>query len=292
MGAPMARRLLAAGHRVLVFNRTMARAQALASSGAIVAASIAELSASADVVITCLDTVAASEQVYAHADGILAHARMGALLIEHGTIAPELARSIAERSAQRGVDYMDAPVSGGPEGADNGTLAIMAGGSAAGVARGRPVMRHYGRTIVHMGPAGAGTHAKLVNQLLTLVHGAAAAEALALAQRVGLDLDALAQVLNAGFGQSRMLDRTLERVGRGDYEAGAALVLFEKDLGLVDALGRSQALRLPVTAAARAIIGEAMQAGHGARDITALHLRYADDSAPHARVDRDAYRDD
>ncbi|MBK9978026.1 MAG: NAD(P)-dependent oxidoreductase [Gemmatimonadetes bacterium] len=280
MGGPMVRRLLAAGHRVLVFNRTEARLAPYLSSGAVATRSVGALAAAADVVITCVDTVAASERLYLDADGIVDHARTDALLIEHGTITPALARRVAERSAQRGVHFVDAPVSGGPEGAEQGTLAIMAGGSAVAFARARAVVHAYGRTIVHMGPPGAGTHAKLVNQLLTFVHGAAAAEAIALAQRVGLDLEALAEVLRAGFGQSRMLDRTLARVQGGQYDAGAALVLYEKDLGIVAGVGVEQGLQLPVTEAARAVLAAAMDEGLGARDIAALRLRYPDGDSP------------
>jgi len=281
MGAPMVQRLLAAGHRVLVFNRTASRAMPLVAAGAVATSTAGELAAAADVILTCVDTVAASDALYFGSDGILAHARMQALLVEHGTVTPELVRRVAEGAAQRGVDFVDAPVSGGPEGATHGTLAIMVGGSASAFARLKRVAQAYGRTIVHMGGAGAGTHAKLVNQLLTFVHGAAAAEAIALAQRAGLDLEALAEVLRAGFGQSRVLDRTLARVGSGDYDAGAALVLFAKDLGIVAAFGASHAVQLPVTDAARAIVADALRAGNGARDIAALHLRYGDaDDAP------------
>lgn len=280
MGGPMVRRLLAAGHRVLVFNRTAARTVPCVEAGATATQTVAALAAAADVVVTCVDTVAASEQLFLAADGIVDHARSGALLIEHGTITPALALKVAERAAQRGVHFVDAPVSGGPEGAEQGTLAIMVGGSAAAFARAHAVVQAYGRTIVHMGPPGAGTHAKLVNQLLTFVHGAAAAEAIALAQRVGLDLEALAQVLRAGFGQSRMLERTLARVQNGQYDAGAALVLYEKDLGIVADVGARGGLRLPVTDAMRAIVSTAMSDGLGSRDIAALRLQYPDRDSP------------
>ncbi len=280
MGGPMVRRLLAAGHRVLVFNRTAARMAPCVEAGATATHSVAALAAAADVVITCVDTVAASEQLFLAAEGIVDHARSGALLIEHGTITPALALQVAERAAQRGVHFVDAPVSGGPEGAEQGTLAIMVGGSAAAFARTHAVVNAYGRTIVHMGPPGAGTHAKLVNQLLTFVHGAAAAEAIALAQRVGLDLEALGQVLRAGFGQSRMLDRTLARVQGGQYDAGAALVLYEKDLGIVADVGARGGLRLPVTGAMRAILATAMDEGLGSRDIAALRLQYPEADPP------------
>lgn len=274
MGGPMVRRLLAAGHRVLVFNRTAARTVPCVEAGATATQTVAALAAAADVVVTCVDTVAASEQLFLAADGIVDHARSGALLIEHGTITPALALQVAERAAQRGVHFVDAPVSGGPEGAEQGTLAIMIGGSAAAFARAHAVVQAYGRTIVHMGPPGAGTHAKLVNQLLTFVHGAAAAEAIALAQRVGLDLDALGDVLRAGFGQSRMLERTLGRVRARNYEAGAALRLYEKDLAIVAAMGEEAGVPLAITDAVRSVLRSAMTEGFGDRDISALRLRY------------------
>lgn len=125
-----------------------------------------------------------------------------------------------------------------------------------------------------MGGVGCGMQAKLVNQLLTFVHGAAAAEAIALAERIGLDVGRLGEVLGAGFGQSRMLERTLERVQRDNYDAGAALVLYAKDLGLLDALGAEAGLQLPMAAAAETILQGAIDAGIGARDIAALRLRY------------------
>jgi 3-hydroxyisobutyrate dehydrogenase-like beta-hydroxyacid dehydrogenase len=150
----------------------------------------------------------------------------------------------------------------------------MVGGDADAFARARPLLQSYGSTVVHMGGAGSGTHAKLVNQILTFVHSAAAAEAIALAERTGLDLDALATVLRAGFGQSRMFDRTLARVQARDYEAGAALKLYGKDLGIVAGLAHAMGFPLPVTAGARAMLAEAERSGLGDRDIAALRLRY------------------
>jgi 3-hydroxyisobutyrate dehydrogenase-like beta-hydroxyacid dehydrogenase len=212
--------------------------------------------------------------LYLDADGIVAAARASTLLIEHSTITPELAQRIAERAVSRGLHVVDAPVSGGPEGAMQGTLAIMVGGSAAAFARAEGILRAYGRTVVHMGGGGAGMQAKLVSQLLTFAHGAAAAEAVALAQRIGLELGALGEVLRAGFGQSRMLDRTLTRVQEGAYEAGAALVLFDKDLGLLSAMGARHETALPMTDALQAIVHAAIARGLGGEDISALRLQY------------------
>jgi len=276
MGGPMCRRLLHAGYQVVVHNRTSARVAPYVALGASAVPSPGEVAERADVVITCLDTVAASEGVYLAEAGLLDRARTGSLLIEHSTITPALAARIGARASARGLHFVDAPVSGGPEGAEQGTLAIMVGGSRVAFARAAEILPAYGRTIVHMGDVGTGTHAKLVNQLLTFVHGAAAAEAIALAQRVGLDLDRLGEVLRAGFGQSRMFDRTLGRVQQQHYEAGAALVLYEKDLGIVADVGDARQMPLPMVASVREILAAAIEGGIGDRDIAALRLRYPD----------------
>lgn len=276
MGLPMSHRLLAAGYPLVVHTRTAARAAPVVQAGARWVDGPAEVAANAQIILTCLDTVDAVEHVMLGVDGLVAAAPPGALLVDHSTIAPDLARRIGVTAAARGVSFLDAPVSGGPEGASRGTLAIMAGGPPEAFERALPVLRSYGTTIQRMGDAGSGTLAKLVNQLLTFVHGAVAAEAIALAQEVGLELEPLADVLRAGFGQSRMLDRTLARVAARDYTAGAALTLYEKDLGLVQRLGEAHAYPLPVAAAARAILRQAVQEGLGGRDIAALRLRYPD----------------
>jgi len=276
MGLPMAQRLLAAGFPLVVHTRTAVRAAPVVEAGARLVDRPAAVAAQARIILTCLNTVEAVEEVMLGADGLVAAAPPGALLVDHSTISPELARRIGAAAAARGVSFLDAPVSGGPEGASRGTLAIMAGGSAEAFERALPVLRCYGTTIQRMGAVGSGTLAKLVNQLLTFVHGAVAAEAIALAQEVGLELEPLADVLRAGFGQSRMLDRTLARVAAHDYTAGAALTLYEKDLGLVQQLGEAHAFPLPVAGAAQGILRQAVQEGLGGRDIAALRLRYPD----------------
>ena len=274
MGLPMCRNLLAKGHPLVVHNRTASKAELLVEGGASVSPSIQDLARRSDVVITCLDTTLASEISWLYAEGIVACARPGALLIEHSTIPPALARRVDVAARQRGLEFIDAPVSGGPEGAERGTLAVMMGGTIEAVTRARPVLASYGSTLAHLGAVGAGTHAKLVNQLLTFVHGMAAAEALALADRAGLELDALGQLLQASFGHSRMFDRTLGRVQAGDYDAGAALRLFEKDLGIVAEAGQELGIELPLVAVARSWVQLAQEQGLGDRDIAALRLLY------------------
>jgi 3-hydroxyisobutyrate dehydrogenase-like beta-hydroxyacid dehydrogenase len=172
------------------------------------------------------------------------------------------------------VGFVDAPVSGGPEGAEQGTLTIMAGGTEADFARGEPVFRAYGRTVVRMGEVGAGTHTKLINQLLTFVHGAAAAEALVLGDRLGLDPRALGDVLKVSFGQSRMLERTLDRVLAGNFTAGAALKLYGKDLELIDRAAEPVQAAMPLTRTAQALLSEAVERGMGDRDLASLYQLY------------------
>ncbi len=276
MGLPMSRKLLEAGYPLTVYNRTAAKADALAAAGARVATRVGDLASEADIVCTCLDTTAASAKIFLGPDGVLTHGRPGTIAIDHGTIGPDLARRIAGSLGERGIEFLDAPVSGGPEGASQGTLTIMVGGAADTFDRALPMMRAYGRTIARMGAAGAGSLTKLVNQLLTFVHGAVAAESLALAERVGLDLAALGEVLAASFGQSRMLERTLGRVRTGDFEAGAALRLYSKDLGLVEQAATEAGARVPMLAAAEAVLNQALERGLSERDVAALVLMFRD----------------
>lgn len=274
MGLPMCRRLLAGGYSLVVYNRTPGKADPLVAAGARRAASLADLAASCAVIITCLDTVAASSDVFLGNDGLIANARKDAVLIEHSTITARLTAEIAAAARARGVGFLDAPVSGGPEGAAAGTLTIMAGGNVEAFDHAAPVMHTYGQLVHRMGDSGAGTNTKLVNQLLTFVNGSVAAEAIALGQRLGLDLDALATVLRASFGQSRMLERTLDRVKAGNYEAGAALSLFNKDLAIIAEAGADSAMALWVAVFARELEALAERRGLGDKDIAALRLLY------------------
>lgn len=274
MGMPMCHNLLRVGHPLVVFNRTAARVAPLVTAGAQLSGSVGELSAASDIVICCLDSVAASEAVLLGDAGVVASARPGTILVEHSTISPALVSRVAIAARARSVGFLDAPVSGGPEGAAQGTLAIMVGGDEHTFASVSPILGAYGGTIRLLGPNGAGTNAKLVNQLLTFVHGAAAAEAIALAEASGLDVRAFSEVLRESFGYSRMFDRTSARVLGHDYSAGAALRLFAKDLGLVRELGGVTGIPLPVADAAQVILDAAIEGGFAEQDIAALRLRY------------------
>ncbi len=270
MGLPMARNILTAGFPLIVYNRTHAKAEPLREAGATVARSVASLVARADVICTCLDQVETSREIFIGTDGVGAVGRPGTVAIDFSTIGPAMAREIATALALRDIGFLDAPVSGGPEGAEQGTLTIMAGGTTETFQRAYPVLRACGKTVVRMGESGAGSLTKLVNQLLTFVHGAVAAEALAFAERSGLDLAAVGEVMKVSFGQSKMLERTLGRVLAGNFEAGAPLRLYAKDLGLIDAVGKETGAQLPMTVAAEALLAQSAWRGWSDRDIAGL----------------------
>lgn len=272
MGLPMARNLLAAGFPVVGYNRTLSRGEPLRAAGGTLAPSAVEVVERSEIVCACLDRVETSLELFL---GVVAErGRPGMLAVDFSTIGPDQARSIARGLGANGIGFLDAPVSGGPEGAAKATLTIMVGGSEADFARARPVFDGCGKTVVRMGQVGAGSLTKLVNQLLTFVHGSAAAEALAFAEKNGLDLAAVGEVMKVSFGQSRMLERTLGRVLTEDFEAGAALRLYGKDLGLIEAVGREVGADLTMTGAAERVLAFAKARGLGERDIAGLMLLY------------------
>ncbi|MGN6333396.1 MAG: NAD(P)-dependent oxidoreductase [Motilibacteraceae bacterium] len=233
MGSGMARNLLRAGHEVVVWNRTPARAEALTGDGATVASSPAELAGQVDVVCVCVSDTPDVQAVVLGEGGVLEGARQGALVIDLSTISPDATREIAGRLAERGVRFIDAPVSGGSEGAANGTLSIMVGGDAADVESARPVLEAMGKTITHVGPVGAGQTCKLVNQVLVVGNMLAVSEALLLAQAGGLDLERTLSAVTGGAAGSWMLANRGPQVIARDWRPGFTIDLQQKDLRLV-----------------------------------------------------------
>lgn len=230
MGRHQARRLVDAGHPVTVWNRTRAKAEALASAGARVAATPAEAAAAADIVITMLENGPTVEAVLLEGeDAALAGLRPGALVIDMSSIRPGEAEAHAARIAAAGGRYLDAPVSGGTVGAQEGTLSIMCGGAAGDFERARPVLQAMGRP-THIGPVGTGQLAKLANQMIVAVTIGAVAEALALAARGGADPARVRAALQGGFADSRILDIHGARMIARDFEPRGRTVTQLKDL--------------------------------------------------------------
>jgi 2-hydroxy-3-oxopropionate reductase len=248
MGAPMAGNLLRAGHDVAVWARRREAAQPLVERGARFCATPAALAADAEVLFTVVTAGSDVEAVVCGADGMAAGARAGTVIVDHSTIAPAAARAIAARLAERGIDFLDAPVSGGGAGAQAATLSIMVGGEAAALARVHPLLAALGKTIVHVGPSGAGQVAKACNQLVMVAAIQACAESVRLAAAHGLDFGRLLPALAAGSAGSRVLDVFGARMAARDFAAGVAARLHHKDFALLMYAAALAGAPLPVGA--------------------------------------------
>src|SRR5438067_6145328 len=267
MGRPMAERLLGAGFEVAVFNRSRPPVEALAAKGARPAASVAEAADRSDVVLTALPTPESVERVY---EEMFQRARPGQIYADHSTVSVGQRRRCAEAARKRGAEFLDAPVSGGPAGAQAGTLTVMAGGDQAAFDRVLPVFRAFGKNIRLCGPTGAGQAVKLVNQLLVGVHTAAIAEAAVFGARLGADPQVVLEVLGTSFGGSTMMTRNMPRFISRDFKAATPVKLLLKDLGLIhdEAKGANVPLLLGSVAEQR-FLGAAAR-GYGDQDMAAL----------------------
>lgn len=233
MGRGMARNLLRAGFDLCVWNRTASRTEPLVEAGAHAAASPADLARQCDVIITCVSDTPDVVAVILGEQGVLHGAQEGALVIDMSTISPQTTREIAARLNERGAHLLDAPISGGSEGAANGTLSIMIGGEAAQVERAMPYLRAMGRTITHVGAQGAGQTVKLVNQILVVINMLAVSEALLFAQAGGLDLEKTLDAVTGGAAGSWMLSNRGSQAIVRDWRPGFTIDLQQKDLRLV-----------------------------------------------------------
>lgn len=247
MGLPMSYRLLNAGFDLTVHNRSPEKVRQIVDAGAKPGHSAAETTQATDILLTCLPDVATVEAVFLGDDGIIANAKPGQVLIDHSTVGMSTTQACAAAAAEKGALFLDAPISGGTERAANGTLTIMAGGPRDAYDRALPLFEAMGATIRHIGPIGAGTAVKLVNQLLVGIHTMAAAEAMLLGAKAGADPALVYEVVSSGWGQSFMLDRNapamLERNFAGDR---AQMRVILKDLGLIQDL--AQSLQSPIPA--------------------------------------------
>jgi 3-hydroxyisobutyrate dehydrogenase-like beta-hydroxyacid dehydrogenase len=253
----------------VALTRTPERRAAAESEGFAVVDTPRELAGSA-AVVTCVDSVESTERLYLGADGLVASAAPDQIFIDHGTNGPSLAIATNEAARARGAWFVDAPISGGPEGAATRQLTVFAGGAADLIARAAPILSASAARVIHLGAVGRGASGKLINQLLTMGHAVIAAEAIALARECGLELGPLLDSLSTSFGQSRMLERTGDRIRRGDLAGGAAVRLFVKDWSLLRELARDLGVTVPVAAAAGGAIEAAAGRGLGGLDVAAL----------------------
>ncbi len=266
----MAANLLAAGVALTVHNRTRRREEPLAEAGARRAASPRQAADGAELLCLCLRDGAAVEAVLFGADGAAAGLRPGALVVDFSTIAPATSEELADRLQEQGVAYLDAPVTGGTEGARAGTLSVLVGGAAEAVERARPLLEVVGARITPLGPVGAGQRAKAVNQVLVAGSYAAVAEAMALGQRLGLPMETVREALASGAAGSWALEHRAGNMLRNHYPLGFKLELHRKDLAIALEAAAAAGLSLPVSERVAALEEELIAAGHGGEDVSCL----------------------
>ena len=271
MGAPMARHLVAEGHDVAGFNRTIAKAEAwAAATGGEAAATIGEAAQGAELLLLC---VGDDDDVRAVVTEALPHLAAGAVIVDHTTTSAKLAREMAELAKGRGHRFVDAPVSGGQAGAESGQLSVMAGGDADALARAEPALKAYSKAIKHMGAAGSGQLTKMVNQIAIAGVVQGLAEAVHFAQTAGLDTDAVYEAVSKGAAQSWQMDNRWKTAARGEFDFGFAVDWMRKDLGLVLDEGRSNGAKLALTALVDQFYAEVQDMGGNRWDTSSLAAR-------------------
>ncbi|HEV2109884.1 MAG TPA: NAD(P)-dependent oxidoreductase [Gammaproteobacteria bacterium] len=274
MGYAMALNLHKAGLLAAVYNRSRDKAEALAKgTGCTAAGDIAELASLCDAVVLC---VTADADVLAVVDALAQSLKQGSLVLDCSTVSAATARDAAARLKPRGVDFLDCPVSGGTEGAKNGTLAIMCGGEPAAFARAEPLLKALGKRWELMGPAGSGQATKAVNQIAVAGIAQAVTEALAFAEAEGLPLDKVIEVVGSGAAGSWFLTHRGPTMVRQQFPLGFKVSLHDKDLAIVQQMAAARGVQLPVVEMTRVHYRRLMQEGHDSEDISALfRLKHA-----------------
>ncbi|HYD25504.1 MAG TPA: NAD(P)-dependent oxidoreductase [Croceibacterium sp.] len=274
MGAPMAGHLARAGHRVTVYNRTAARAEEWIArhAGLDVARAVtpAEAARGQHAVLTCVGNDGDLAEVVLGEQGALAAMEAGALFVDHTTVSPDIARRIAAEAERCGVLALDAPVSGGQAGAENGKLAIMCGGSPEAMDGARPVLASYAARIVHVGGAGSGQATKAVNQICIAGTLAGLSEAVRFAQASGLDMDKVLEAVSGGAAQSWQMDNRWRTMAAGEFDFGFAIDWMRKDLAIALAAAQRRRLALPVTETIDRLYAQVQAMGGRRQDTSAL----------------------
>ncbi len=270
MGRPMAGHLLDAGYRLRVHARRPEAMQPLVERGAVACGSPAEAARGASVVVTNVTATADVEQVLFGAGGVVEGAAPGTIVIDHGTISAVATRDFARRLAERGIDMLDCPVSGGVRGAQAATLTMMVGGKAAVLERARPLLERVAKTITHCGDHGAGQVVKACNQIVQVVNIQGIAEAMLFARANGVEPQTVLTAIASGFAGSRMLDLMGPKMASRDFAAGIEARLHHKDYGLIVDMARESNLALPAVALVAQQLNALMSHGWGSEDTSAL----------------------
>ena len=270
MGRPMALHLMKHGHQMGVYSRRAESAEPLVIAGAKRFATPAELARTADVVFSMVTASSDFEEVVLGAKGVIHGARRGTIIVDMETISPAVVRSVAVKLAEKGVELIDAPVSGGPAGAEAATLSIMAGGKREVFEFVKPLFECLGKTVVHVGDIGAGQTTKACNQLSLLVTALGVAEALALAKASGVDPAKVREVMLGGVAASRVLELFGKKMIERDFAAGIETRLYHKDLKIVLDLAHGLGQGLPGAGVAMQFINAAIARGDGTNDLSSI----------------------
>ncbi|WP_430447955.1 NAD(P)-dependent oxidoreductase [Rhodophyticola sp.] len=275
MGYPMAGHLRNAGHEVTVYNRTTAKAEAWAAEhGGDFAATPREAVAGAEFVMSCVGNDDDLRAVVMGADGALASMARGSVFVDHTTVSATVTRELAAQAAEQGVGWVDAPVSGGQAGAENGQLAIMCGGEQTHFAAAEPVIDAYAKAIVHFGDVGAGQLTKMINQVCIAGAIQSISEGLFFAMQAGLDAKKVADLVSQGAGGSWQLANRAGTMVDNEFDHGFAVDWMRKDLGIALAQGKEMGVSLPVTALVDQFYAEVQQLGGGRWDTSSLIQRF------------------
>jgi 2-hydroxy-3-oxopropionate reductase len=272
MGSPMASHLAQAGHTVVGYNRSPERTVALVEAGGKAAESIEQAVKDADVVAIMVPDSPDVQSVLLGDDGVFAHAQPGTLVIDFSSIRPDVAAEMARMGVQRSLRVVDAPVSGGEPGAKNASLSIMVGGSEDDFAAAKPILEVVGKTIVHVGPSGAGQTVKAANQLIVAGNIELLAEAITFLQAYGVDIEAAVKVLGGGLAGSAVLDQKAPKMLQRNFDPGFRIALHHKDLGIVTAAAREAGVVAPLSALVAQLMASAVANGDGGLDHSALLL--------------------
>jgi 2-hydroxy-3-oxopropionate reductase len=280
MGAPMSRNLVEAGHSLVVLDHHREPMDALAALGADTASSAREVAERSDVVITMLPDSPAVEDAVLGDDGVLAGASEGDLLVDMSTIHPTVSVAVAEAGDECGVSSLDAPVSGGDVGAQQGALSIMVGGEAGDFERARPLFGVLGKTIVHVGEHGAGQVVKACNQVVVAVTIAAVSEALVLGSKAGVEPERILDVLGGGLASNKVMEMRRKNFLEHDFSPGFRIDLHHKDLKIALESGEAYGVPLPVTGIVQQYFNALRVRGHGGDDHSGL-LQLVEELAEH-----------
>ncbi len=270
MGKPMAANLLKAGYRLTVFNRTRKKMASLMEAGAQAAVSVAECARDGDFIFTMLPDSPEVEAVILGEDGVAVSASPGAVVVDMSSVSPLTSQKVAEALQKRGIEFLDAPVSGGEPGAKAGTLAIMVGGKEKVFEQAEPILRVMGKTVTRVGDVGAGNYAKLANQIIVALNIAAVGEAFVLAQKAGLDPEKLYLAIKDGLAGSHVLDAKAPLIMSRQFEPGFKIRLHQKDLKNVLETARATQVPLPLTALVQQMLTALVAEGKGELDHGAL----------------------